>query len=459
MGADERADPKAPKALLDPRATLEAEAAAAAAADEEALRVDTTLDAVQQAIADQRRDDAPAATLMLAPISVVGVAGVVVIAILLVRHRDPRGARRDGADGGGSIPGESASLLGGSRHGGSRDVEAGESAADALVKTSNANLRALFGGVGGGESNVGRSIFATPSETDAESAAETETSLRKGPGPNVAGFETGKDGNPGFANATGAWSNGEWSNGGLLAAWNRARAALDSAERFSSSRVSALRASVQRTRRMVAAAAEGDDDALVAAPPRERAGGASPAAEVRSPASASPRGDPPASVLDVAGEVSEVAGAFSAAEMRRSGREATKKASRRSRERVREPSRCSASGGGPSSASSFADPVSAPGSPEHTRPGVAAGTRSASPTSTAISAEARRRFQQAAATSAHARAFAAPPPPHLAAVAAGGGVSSGEADERRRAVMGAGRAVAPAQEGRPAMVKSTTRFL
>ena len=47
----------------------------------------------------------------------------------------------------------------------------------------------------------------------------------------------------------------------LADAWNRARAVLDSAERFSSSRVSALRASVQRTRRMVAAAAEGDDDA------------------------------------------------------------------------------------------------------------------------------------------------------------------------------------------------------
>jgi len=202
---------------------------------------------------------------------------------------------------------------------------------------------------------------------------------------------------------------------------------------------------------MVAAAAEGDDSALSAAPPRERAGGASPAAEVQSPASASPRGDPPASVLDVAGEVSEVAGAFSAAEMRRSAREEV----------------------GRLPPSSFADPVSAPGSPEH-RAGVAAGTRgSGSPTSflakkketpvseTLISAEARRRFQQAAATSAHARAFAAPPAPHLAAVsAAGGGVSGvSEADERRRAVMGAGRAVAPAPAGRPAMVKSTTRFL
>ena len=436
MGADERVEGVEGKRSgarldLDPRATLEAEAAAAAAADEEALRVDTTLDAVQQAIADQRRDDAPAATLMLAPLSVVGVAGVVVIAILLVRHRDPRGARRDGPDG----AGESASLLGGSgsRYGGG-DVEAGESAADALVKTSNANLRALFGGVGVGESNVGRSIFATPSETDAESAAETETSVRKSSGVSANGQMAGE------------WSNG----GGLFGAWNRARAALDSAERFSSSRVSALRASVQRTRRMVAAAAEGDDSALSAAPPRERAGGASPAAEVQSPASASPRGDPPASVLDVAGEVSEVAGAFSAAEMRRSAREEV----------------------GRLPPSSFADPVSAPGSPEH-RAGVAAGTRgSGSPTSfsarkketpvseTLISAEARRRFQQAAATSAHARAFAAPPAPHLAAVsAAGGGVSSGEADERRRAVMGAGRAVAPAPAGRPAMVKSTTRFL
>ena len=209
---------------------------------------------------------------------------------------------------------------------------------------------------------------------------------------------------------------------------------------------------------MVAAAAEGDDDALVAAPPRERAGGASPAAEVRSPASASPRGDPPASVLDVAGEVSEVAGAFSAAEMRRSGREATKKPLDALANGFANPVVPARQEVGRLPPSSFADPVSAPGSPEH-RPGVAAGTRSASPTSTAISAEARRRFQQAAATSAHARAFAAPPPPHLAAVAAGGGVSSGEADERRRAVMGAGRAVAPEQAGRPAMVKSTTRFL
>ena len=120
--------------------------------------------------------------------------------------------------------------------------------------------------------------------------------------------------------------------------------------------------------------------------------------------SASPRGDPPASVLNVAGEVSEVAGAFSAAEMRRSGREAAKKPLDALANGFANPVVPARQEVGRLPPSSFADPVSAPGSPEH-RPGVAAGTRSASPTSTAISAEARRRFQQAAATSAHARAF------------------------------------------------------
>jgi hypothetical protein len=157
--------------LLERSLAVSAEeaAAAAAAADEEALRVDTTLDAVQQAIADQRRDDAPAATLYLAPLSVVGVAGVVVIAILLVRHRDPRGTRRDGdGRGAGSIPGdgETTSLLGGSERG---DVETGSFPADAMLTTSNENLRSLFGSVG----DFGKErVFATPSETDAESAAE-----------------------------------------------------------------------------------------------------------------------------------------------------------------------------------------------------------------------------------------------------------------------------------------------
>jgi hypothetical protein len=232
--------------LLERSLAVSAEeaAAAAAAADEEALRVDTTLDAVQQAIADQRRDDAPAATLYLAPLSVVGVAGVVVIAILLVRHRDPRGARRDGPARDGA--GESASLLGGSgsRYGGG-DVEAGESAADALVKTSNANLRALFGGVGVGDvGNEGRSIFATPSETDAESAAEAET---------VRGRQDSRTARKSRPNSTASRREARYENGGstanLFGAWNRAqRAALEAAERFSSSRVSALRASVERTR-------------------------------------------------------------------------------------------------------------------------------------------------------------------------------------------------------------------
>ena len=166
-----KADESSGNTLLERSLAVSAEeaAAVAAAADEEALRVDTTLDAVQQAIADQRRDDAPAATLYLAPLSVVGVAGVVVIAILLVRHRDPRGTRRDGdGRGAGSIPGdgETTSLLGGSER---SDVETGSFPADALLKTSNENLRALFGSVG----DFGKErVFATPSETDAESAAE-----------------------------------------------------------------------------------------------------------------------------------------------------------------------------------------------------------------------------------------------------------------------------------------------
>ena len=224
---------KADSEMLERSLAVSAEeaAAAAAAADEEALRVDTTLDAVQQAIADQRRDDAPAATLYLAPLSVVGVAGVVVIAILLVRHRDPhpRGTRRDGhGRGAGSIPGkesETTSLLGGERG----DVETGGSfPADALVKTSNENLRALFGSVG----DFGKErVFATPSETDAESLAAAE-----GVGRSRA-YES-------------RITNHEGSHYSAAAnLFDRARAAAEAAERFSSSRVSALRASVERTAR------------------------------------------------------------------------------------------------------------------------------------------------------------------------------------------------------------------
>ena len=383
---------------------------------------------------------------------------MVVIAILLVRHRDPRGARRDGADGGGSIPGESASLLGGSRHGGSRDVEAGESAADALVKTSNANLRALFGGVGGGESNVGRSIFATPSETDAESAAETETSLRKGPGPNVAGFETGKDGNPGFANATGAWSNGEWSNGGLLAdAWNRARAALASAERFSSSRVSALRASVQRTRRMVAAAAEGDDDALVAAPPRD-----APAARRRR------RRFDPRRARRRAATRRRPCWTSPARFRRWPARSRRRRCADRGGRRQKSLSTLSRTGSRTQSFrrvrrwAVFRPPPSPtrcrrPGRPSialASPPGRAVRLRRLRPSPRrrgGASSKRRRRARTRARLRRHRRRTS-PPSPRAA------GVSSGRRTAER-AVMGAGRAVAPEQAGRPAMVKSTTRFL
>ena len=389
-------------------ASAEKEAAAAAAADEEALRVDTTLDAVQQAIAEQRRDDAPAATLMLAPLSVVGVAGVVVIAILLVRHRAPRGARATSVS-----EGETASLVRGGDA--TRDVEAGTSAADALVKTSDANLSALFGGA-----------FATPSETDVESAAEAEGEVSR------------RRGRPEtFADPRRLWA----------AAFDRARAAAESAERFSSSRVSALRASVERTRRMVASAARGDEaSGLGAAPPSERDGGATPT---------SPRGSPPASVLDVSGEVS-ASGAFSAAEMRDAEARARRDGlAKRPFGAEPSPGRADASLR-KSPPSSFADPVSVPGSPARAAPADPGRASTERARGALVSEDARRRFQRAAATSAHARAFAAPPRPHLRRESAG---AAAEAAASRTAVTGAGRVVAPPPEGPPATVKSTTRFL
>ena len=137
-----------------------------------------------------------------------------------------------------------------------------------------------------------------------------------------------------------------------------------------------------------------------------------------------------------------------------------KKASRRSRERVREPSRCSASGGGPSSALLLR------------RPGVGARVARAYASRRRAS---RRDAQCVSDVYGHLRGGAAALPAsggdeRARARVCGATAAAprrrrrgrrrwlGEADERRRAVMGAGRAVAPAQ-GRPAMVKSTTRFL
>ena len=437
-----KADESSGNTLLERSLAVSAEeaAAAAAAADEEALRVDTTLDAVQQAIADQRRDDAPAATLYLAPLSVVGVAGVVVIAILLVRHRDPRGTRRDGdGRGAGSIPGdgETTSLLGGSERG---DVESGSFPADALLKTSNENLRSLFGTVG----DFGKErVFATPSETDAESAAE-------GNGSRKTRLAYGAKESSNSTNHGGV----HYENGVAANLFHRARASLEAAERFSSSRVSALRASVERTARMVAASARGEESgAAAAAVPSERGGGATPATEVSS-ATGSPRGEPAATVLDVAADISRAharaarkESAFSAAEMRRA------------EERARRQNGVATGPGSKSPPSSFVDPVSAPGSPEPVRRNVNGTAAAGRPAP--VSEEARRRFQHAAATSAHARAFAAPPRPHLATSSAGGGERSPyeRLGSSKNAVMGAGRAVAPETEGPPAMVKSTTRFL
>ena len=141
-------------------------------------------------------------------------------------------------------------------------------------------------------------------------------------------------------------------------------------------------------------------------------------------------------MLDVAGEVT-ASGAFSAAEMRAAAIGADAALACKS------------------PPSTFADPVSVPGSPDRTDSGRPSPARSGA-RGALVSEEARRRFQQAAATSAHARAFAAPPRPHLSQKSAG---AIAETDARRRAVMGAGRAVPPPPEGPPAMVKSTTRFL
>ena len=414
-----------------------AEAEAVAAADEEALRVDTTLDAVQQAIADTRRDDRPAATLMLAPLSVVGVAGVVVIAILLVRHRDPP---RRGVDG----DGESVSLLGDKRD--DDDVElARDSPAEALTKTSNANLRALFGSVG----EFGRKEnFATPSETDAESASESVRSVRltnkQGKQTSSRRVDVGRvpvgSGKPPVVPkpTTSTWTK----------AYEQVRSVAEAAERFADTRTRALRLSVQRTARMATAAeaaqsVEDEENARLAqslAPPTKH-----PSQSAES----SPRA-PAASVMDVANEIESAksvpetppstapapneTSAFSQSEMRRA--------------KSRSPPSSFVDGAD----GAFGSGVSvANGSPQK------GGTRFTNGDSaSAVSVDARRRFREAANLSAHARAFAHPPPPHLTS-----SLSDPNAENRDALVMGAGRKVsAPLNEnGAPKMVKSTTRFI
>jgi hypothetical protein len=400
-----------------------AEAAAAAAADEEALRVDTTLDAVQQAIANTRRDDRPVATLMLAPLSVVGVAGVVVIAILLVRHRDP--PRRTG-DGGGD---ERGSLLGDDRD--NRDLERcggtnhHGATAEALTKTSNANLRALFGSVGefGAKEN-----FATPSETDGES------DLERGKG-RVSVRRRIDTNNGGAVSQTKPAATSVWRR-----AYDKARALAETAERFVDTNARALRLSVARTARM---AATMDDESFAGSNVDESVTDVS---VVGCANGNDGGGQPPPTKNTVVTPAAPAPSAFSQSEMRKSK----------------------------SPPSSFVEPAAAfrggaaCSSPKrlfaHTKTGRSSGLEDgASNDPCVVSVDARRRFREAAAMSAHARAFAAPPKPHLARVTGDfKNVGVGNQSERPGAnvVFGAGRRVANENAVlAPVMVKSTTRFI
>ena len=444
----------------DPRATLEAEAAAAAAATKAKLRADTTLDAVLHP-RTSAATSAPAATLMLAPISVVGVAGVVVIAILLVRHLDPRGARRDGADGGGSIPGESAlarrvpTRLGPGRRGwGERGGR--------LVKTSNANLRALFGGVpAASQTSVGPSSRRPRRRTPRAPPRRRSTSLRKGPGPNARWFRNGERRKPGFGERDGCVVKRRMVKRRFVSGVEpRARRWIPpsaSPRRAScAARVrakDAIRFRSGRRRRGTTTRCRGFPCFV------ERAGQAPPAAEVRSARRARRRAATRRHPCWTSPARFRVAGAFSAAEMRRSGREATKSSLDAPRPmdanqcssvevlpRLRPPSptRCRRPG----------RPASIRVAPASIAPGRAVRLRRLRPSPRrrgGASSKRRRRARTRARCGATAAA------PRRARTTRRDGPArrtSGGA-----AVMGAGRAVAPAQEGRPAMVKSTTRFL
>ena len=185
-----RPPPKSASELEAARASLEARAAEEAAAKlaleaeaqaEAEKEFDTTLEAVQQAIEDSRRDDRPISSFMLAPISVVGVLGVVAIAILLVSNRgDPRAAGGAGYQG----PGDP------------RDKEErrrllGNAADDGKIRPpadSGANLRALFtsagmrdaNGRGAGPGSQRDALEKLPGATESES--ESVHDLERGNG-------------------------------------------------------------------------------------------------------------------------------------------------------------------------------------------------------------------------------------------------------------------------------------
>ena len=256
-----RPPPKSASELEAARASLEARAAEEAAAKlaleaeaqaEAEKEFDTTLEAVQQAIEDSRRDDRPISSFMLAPISVVGVLGVVAIAILLVSNRgDPRATGGAGYQGGPGDP---------------RDKEErrrllGNAADDGKIRPpadSGANLRALFTSAGMRDAN-GRGA-GPGSQRDA---------LEKLPGATESESESVHDlerGNGNGAAARTSQSRGFFGDQGSTAApppasdafFRRAAEFTDGLVRFGSRAAEGVRESAARTARMANLGA-GDD--------------------------------------------------------------------------------------------------------------------------------------------------------------------------------------------------------
>ena len=178
------------------RAAADADAAAAAAA---ATRL--------EASAMEPRDETAYGSFILAPLSVIGVGGVVVIAILLVRNRRARtGSAR-----------EREALLGGGK----------PSAPDAHPPDSSSNLRVLFASAG---VHPGHPYSTLPGGMDAAVApSESATTVT------VADFAGDVEANRAALETTDSgWSAAAfarwWANGAKRAAEDAARAVHESVE-------------------------------------------------------------------------------------------------------------------------------------------------------------------------------------------------------------------------------------
>ena len=256
-----RPPPKSASELEAARASLEARAAEEAAAKlaleaeaqaEAEKEFDTTLEAVQQAIEDSRRDDRPISSFMLAPISVVGVLGVVAIAILLVSNRgDPLATGGAGYQGGPGDP---------------RDKEErrrllGNAADDGKIRPpadSGANLRALFtsagmrdaNGRGAGPGSQRDALEKLPGATESES--ESVHDLERGNG-NGAAARTSQS--RGFFGDQGSTAPPPPASDAFF---RRAAEFTDGLVRFGSRAAEGVRESAARTARMANLGA-GDD--------------------------------------------------------------------------------------------------------------------------------------------------------------------------------------------------------